>query len=123
MSVNVGKKVRKIRELKGFTQEYLAEQLGISQRAYSKLERDEVKMSWDKIVAISRTLEVRPEDLVTFNEETIFNFNSQSGGQSGKIENLVIQIPEKLIEQYESRISELQEEIKFLRGLVNKTNE
>ncbi len=123
MSVNVGKKVRKIRELKGFTQEYLADQLGMSQRAYSKLERDEVKMSWDKIVAISKTLEVRPEDLVTFNEETIFNFNSQSGGQSGKIENLIIQIPEKLIEQYESRISELQEEVRFLRGLVNKTND
>jgi len=120
MSVNVGKKIRKIREIKGFTQEYLASQLGISQRAYSKLERDEVKLSWDKIVAISKTLDVKPEDLVMFNEEQIFNFHSQSGSQAGRVENFIIQIPEMVVEQYESRIKELQEEVVFLRSLVKK---
>jgi transcriptional regulator with XRE-family HTH domain len=120
MSVKIGKKVRRIRELKGFTQDYLAGQLGMSQRAYSKLERDETKMSWDKIIAISKTLEVKPEDLVSFNEEMVFNINSQNGGQSGKIENLIIQIPEMVVNQYESRIKELQEEVKFLRELINK---
>ena len=44
MDKRLGGKIRQIRELKGFTQDYLATQLGISQRAYSKLERDEIKL-------------------------------------------------------------------------------
>ena len=98
----------------------MASQLGMSQRAFSKLERDETKMSWDKIIAISKILEVKPEDLVSFNEEMVFNINSQNGGQSGKIENLIIQIPEMVVSQYESRIKELSDEVLFLRAMISK---
>ncbi len=38
MITNVGKKLKQLRELQGFSQEYLATQLGISIRAYSKIE-------------------------------------------------------------------------------------
>jgi transcriptional regulator with XRE-family HTH domain len=36
--MELGTKIKKIRELRNLTQEYLADQLGISQPAYSKLE-------------------------------------------------------------------------------------
>ena len=41
MDKKMGQKVRMVRELKGFSQEYMAHSLGMSQRGYSKLERDE----------------------------------------------------------------------------------
>lgn len=111
MDKKIGHKVRQIRELKGFTQEYLADQLGISQRAYSKLERDETKLDWDKITRIAEVFEIEPLDMVSFDDNLIFN----NCNQSGKANHIYNQIPEKLIEQYEGRIIELQEEVKFLR--------
>ena len=38
MEKAIGINIRKIRELKGLSQEYMASQLSLSQRAYSKLE-------------------------------------------------------------------------------------
>ena len=44
MEKKLGQKIRMVRELKGFSQEYMAHALGLSQRGYSKLERDETKL-------------------------------------------------------------------------------
>ena len=38
MKANIGDKIRKVRELKGFTQDFMAGKLEMSQRAYSKIE-------------------------------------------------------------------------------------
>lgn len=40
----IGNKIKNIRELKNFTQEYMAEKLDISQAAYSKLEKGDIKV-------------------------------------------------------------------------------
>jgi len=111
MEKKLGHKVRQIRELKGFSQEYIADQLGISQRAYSKMERDETRLDWDKITRIAKVFGIDPLDMVSFDDNLIFH----NCNQSGKANNIYNQIPDKLIEQYEGRISELQEEVKFLR--------
>ncbi len=37
----IGEKIKKIRELKNYTQEYMAAQIGITQAGYSKIERGE----------------------------------------------------------------------------------
>ena len=41
MEDTLARKIKKIRELKGYSQEYLGGMLNISQRAYSKIERPE----------------------------------------------------------------------------------
>jgi transcriptional regulator with XRE-family HTH domain len=114
MEKRLGLKIRQIRELKGFSQDYLATQLGISQRAYSKLERDEIKLDWDKISAISKVFEMEPTDLVSFDDNLVFH----NCTQSGKFNQFINQIPEKLIDQYEARIKSLEDEVLFLRGLI-----
>lgn len=45
--IQVGSKIRKIRGLKGVSQEYLASKLGISQAAIVKIENDEIEMTLD----------------------------------------------------------------------------
>jgi DNA-binding XRE family transcriptional regulator len=47
--MKIGNRIKKIREFKNYTQEYMAGQLGISQRAYSKIENDEVSISIEKL--------------------------------------------------------------------------
>lgn len=56
--VGVSKKIEKIRKLKGFSQEYVAAKLSISQNAYSKIERGETKVTTVKLIEICEVLEV-----------------------------------------------------------------
>lgn len=90
----------------------------VSQRAYSKIERNEIKIDWDKIVKISSVLEIEPNDLINFNDSIVFNNCSQSG-KSHIFNNYV---SERLIESYESRILNLEKEISFLRDLFLEKN-
>ena len=112
---NIGYKIRKVRELKGFSQDYVADKLNISQRAYSKIEIGETKINETKINEISKILEVNPTDLHKFDESYIFN----NCTQSGRFENFINQLPERLIKQYEARIKQLEKENEFLRALHN----
>jgi transcriptional regulator with XRE-family HTH domain len=116
MSKEIGVKIRQLRELKGFSQEYMAEKLAISQRAYSKLERNETRVDWKRISQIAELFEMDPMDLVSFDDNLIFNNCSQSG----KFNHFVNQIPEKLIEQYENQIRRLEAEVAFLRERLVK---
>ncbi len=119
MSKSIGEKIRQIRELKGYSQEYLADKLGISQRAYSKIERAEIKINWDKIQDIASIFEMEPQDIVSFDDNIVFN----NCHQSGKMNTINIYMPEQLIEQYEARIKQLEDEVQFLRAIISKNNE
>ncbi len=100
-----------VRELKGFSQEYMAHALGMSQRGYSKLERDETRLDWERITQIAKLFEMEPLDLVSFDDNLVFNNCSQSG----KANNIYNQVTEKLIAQYGERIKHLEAEVVFLR--------
>lgn len=119
MSKQIGEKIRQIRELKGFSQEYIAQELGITQRAFSKIERNEVKIDWNKIEKLALIFDMEPTDLVSFDDNLIFNNCTQSG-KSNTINNY---IPDQLIEQYEARIKQMEEEILFLRGLIHNNSQ
>src|SRR5690554_1533857 len=115
---SVGNKIRKVRELKGFTQDYMASQLEISQRAYSKLEKEEIKLDWQRIEKISHILEIDPVDLVSFDDNLVFNNSPQSGkNNTNTIHN---HFPDELKKSYEERIKYLEEEVRFLRQLFQK---
>lgn len=58
-------KIRKIRESKGYSQEYMAYKLGISQSAYCKMEKSDRKMNFEKISKITELLEVEFVELVS----------------------------------------------------------
>lgn len=118
MSKNIGKKIRQVRELKGYSQEYISNKLGISQRAYSKIERNEIKIDWDKITDISKLFEIDPMDLVLFDDNLVFNNFTRSNEFVNSQASFNIQ--DKLIQQYESRIQSLEKEIEFLRELLRK---
>ncbi len=112
MSKEIGENIRQIRELKGFSQEYLADKLGVSQRAYSKIERAETKVDWEKIKDIAVIFEMEPSCIVSFDAKLIFSKCSQT-------EN-TYSVSDQLIKQYEERIAHLEAEIEFLRGLIIK---
>ncbi|WDF55036.1 helix-turn-helix domain-containing protein [Mucilaginibacter sp. KACC 22063] len=54
---SVASNIRQIRERKGYTQEYLAMKLGISQNAYSKIELGYTKITLERLFHIARLIE------------------------------------------------------------------
>lgn len=113
--MNVGIKIRQIRELKGLSQENMAELLHVSQAAYSKLEKND-NIGMDKIKAIAQIFKIDPIQLLSFDENHIFNNNNQQGGNAASI--LIQYISNKERDLYEQRINHLEEEVKFLREKI-----
>jgi len=107
-------KIKQIRELKNISQEFIATQLGISTRAYSKIETGETQLSIKRLNEISSILEVPPLEILGFDEKQIFNHCKQEGN-IGINHNYY---SDKLVEQYEKRIAQLESEILFLRNCV-----
>ena len=71
--MEIGTKIRKLRELKGLSQENMAYELDMSIAGYGKIERNEVSVNYDKLLKISETLNVRIEDIIGFDEKVAFN--------------------------------------------------
>ena len=62
---NVASNIRKIREFRDYTQDYLAAKLKISQNAYSKIELGYSKLSIERLFQIASILEVSEANLLT----------------------------------------------------------
>jgi transcriptional regulator with XRE-family HTH domain len=61
--------IRKIRDYRDYTQDYLALKLGISQNAYSKIELGYSKITLDRLFHIALILEVEVNDVLYFNKD------------------------------------------------------
>lgn len=121
----IGNKIKNIRELKNFTQEYMADKLEISQAAYSKLEKGDFKISQDKLNKIAEILDVNLEDIKDFDNKRILNsYNSIKGNNSNITYSnqdiiLIRKLYEDKINLLEKLVQKQEEEIKNLKNLQN----
>ncbi|WP_348636576.1 helix-turn-helix transcriptional regulator [Mariniflexile litorale] len=99
---HIGRKISRIRELRGMKQETLAEELGISQQAVSKIEQSE-KVEDDKLEQIAKVLGVTKEAIGNFSEELAINyFNNFNDSSEGTFNNHCTFNPlDKLMDSYE----------------------
>jgi|DEB0MinimDraft_10_1074344.scaffolds.fasta_scaffold27760_2 DNA-binding XRE family transcriptional regulator len=58
------RRIRALREYNKFTQAEIAERLGVSQAAYSRLEKGEIEISIMKLIALSEIYDIRLQELV-----------------------------------------------------------
>jgi transcriptional regulator with XRE-family HTH domain len=79
-NLKIGHKIKKLRELRNLTQEHMANSLGLSQSAYSRMELGETEITFSKLEKISEELGMKPEEIIAFNESMVFNvMNNQTG--------------------------------------------
>ena len=71
--IHLGRKISRIRELRGMKQEALAAELGISQQAISKIEQSE-EIEDSTLEKIAHVLGLKIEALKNFTEESVFNY-------------------------------------------------
>ena len=118
-TMHIGKKIKKLRELKNLTQTHLAQELGITQSAYSKMELGESEVTYGKLEKISTVLGMKPEDIITFNESMVFNLmNNPNGGNV--FGDIINSIPETERKLYQAQINLLKEEVVYLKALLEK---
>ncbi len=101
-TLHIGRKISKIRELRGVKQEALAALLGISQQAVSKIEQSE-EVDDLALEKISQALGVTSEGLKNFNEEAIFNIigNNYHDNSSSVQYQCTFNPIDKLVEVFE----------------------
>jgi transcriptional regulator with XRE-family HTH domain len=111
LSKTIGAKLFDLRKQKNWSQEQTADYLKISRSAYQRIETGE-GFSWaSNLENICEVFEIQPEELLK-QETLVINHNQQGGG--GYIQ-IVNQLSEKLVEQFELRIKEKDEIIAILK--------
>lgn len=117
MATSIKNKIKSIRELKNYTQKYMADQLGVTQAGYSKIEKGKTILSYVKLVEIARILEVSVEDIISFDSERYFSSINTVKGNSNNGSILInSDNSAALKELYEDKI-------KLLEKLLSKTEE
>jgi len=79
---SVAANIRKIREYRNYTQEYLAMKLGISQNAYSKIELAYTRITLERMIQIAYVLGVDPVDLLNGKSEDLVRLHTVKTGLS-----------------------------------------
>lgn len=82
--MNIGRKISRVRELRGIKQEALAIELGVSQQSVSRMEQCEV-LDNEMLERIAKALGVTSEAIKAINEEAIIQLiqNNYEGSNQG----------------------------------------
>jgi len=107
--LHIGRKISKIRELKGIKQETLAMELGISQQAVSKIEQS-AEVEDAALEKIAKILGVTADAVKNFTEEAVFNyFNNFHDSSSGDFRHHCTFNPiDKIVELYDAKVALLE---------------
>ncbi|MVN92672.1 helix-turn-helix domain-containing protein [Mucilaginibacter aquatilis] len=100
---HLGRKISKIRELRGMKQDALAAELGISQQAISKIEQS-ADIDDESLAKIATVLGVTADAIKSFSEEAVLNyFNTFNDNSTGAFNNFncTFNPIDKVVELYE----------------------
>jgi len=120
--------IKEIRKKLGYSHEYMAHMLDLSQVAYTKLESNQTKLTVERLYKIAEILEVEIGELLDIQPSNQFNQTNKdsSTGYLQQIENFhqenkeqnekIIALYEQRIEDKETVITELKNIIELLRA-------
>ena len=122
---HLGRKISRIRELRGMKQDTLAAELGISQQAVSKLEQSE-EIEESTLEKVAKALGVSAVAIKEYSDEAVFNiisntYHNTSSDNSTLIASSLNYQPtfntiEKIVELYERLLASEREKIELLKG-------
>lgn len=120
---HLGRKIVRIRELKGMKQETLANKMGVSQQTISRLEQSDV-IDDEKLKQLADALEVSVEAIKAFNEDAVINHMNNIHNNHDSSVNAVIYYQlspiEKIVELYERLLDSERKKNELLESLLKK---
>ena len=78
-------KIKKISELRNFNQNYMVRKLNMSQSGHRKIERDEIKVSYQRLQQVTEIPSVSIEDITSLNERVVFSQMNNQHATAGYI--------------------------------------
>ena len=111
--MNVGEKIKKLRELKNYTQQHMASELDLSLSGYGKIERNETDISVSKLEKIAKILDTDISSILSFDEKHVFNISENKQANVSMRDQYINQLDliDRIIAQY-------REEIQFLKDII-----
>ena len=116
---NISLNIRRFRELKNLTREFVAVELDMSVSGYSKIERGEIDLTLSKLQKIADILQVSVSEILNFDVTNVFNIsnNQQVQGLGSKESsitnnsNIVDDYTKKYILMLETEIERLKQNL------------
>lgn len=106
--VNLGNKIRIIRQMKGMKQEVLASGMGITQQSVSKMEKKK-NVTDEQIAEAAKVLDVTSDFIKSFDEKVVVNNNFLFN------DNIINPVKE-VIEYFKEEVAKRDERIKELEA-------
>ncbi|RQO32643.1 transcriptional regulator [Taibaiella sp. KBW10] len=111
----IGSRIKRLREDKDYSQDYLAQRLGITQKAYSKIETNQTRLSVDNLLKIADVLETSINKILDVDGGTVYNNYSTHHGEGIVIHKTT---SDKIIELYDKLLKAKDDEIEALKKLL-----
>ncbi|WP_417940810.1 helix-turn-helix domain-containing protein [Flavobacterium sp. RS13.1] len=115
MTDRVKENIKNIRELKNYTQEYMAQKLDISQAAYSKIEKGKTEITLLKLQEIATVFEITIVEILQFKNDLspIGKKENESESKTKHCHNhFVVQLYKDKIMLLERLLEKTEEELK-----------
>lgn len=111
--------IKKFRELKNMTREFVASELDMSVSGYSKIERGEIDLTLSKLQKIADVLAVSTSEILNFDATNIFNISNNEVVQNlGNKENNITHNSNTVDDYTKKYILMLENEIERLKSLL-----
>ncbi len=106
-----GNKIRQLRNLKGYSQEYMSVKLDIEQSSYSRIETEQQKLTSEMLEKIAKILEVSVAD-ITSNEPMILQNQASNNGNQGYLLHIYADQKEVYLKLIDAKDAEIQRILK-----------
>jgi len=119
-----GQKLRLLREYRNYSQEYIAEKLGITQNAYSRIENNQTRLTAERLEKLATILNISLMELLSEKEPVIQFAEPHPAGTAAppvrdehwkEMMESTRQLYGQVIVSKDEKIAHLETEISFLR--------
>ncbi|HFA50980.1 MAG TPA: XRE family transcriptional regulator [Bacteroidetes bacterium] len=124
----IARNIKKMRDIRGYDQHHMAEQLGVAQNTYSRIEKGESTLTEDRLLKIADILGTTISAIKGFDEKVVFNIQHQQGHSIGHIYiynavDEIIKALENYVQPFKDKMQQLEKEVSLLRKAVENKND
>lgn len=110
-----GQKLRVYREFRNYSQEYIAEKLGITQNAYSRIETNQTRLTAERLRQVAEILSIPLTCLLSDSEPQLNFGNGSSDRHTLELLEHTKNLYDQIIKTKDEKILSLEDEISNLR--------